>query len=212
MVDFRQKGDDLASFVRGSYADSIDAQHAAVRITSFRAARQLRRDIVSRFGTSGRVYAAKGFAKAILVRKRAAGWWEVADKATYSKGRSVKVGLAWVFDNSPTISGKKGWTAVPIKGAAPIASSGRRHMWPSEASRQGYELEIAAASGKRYKIIFGRRGPRDAWRAMWLWIPPYRAKKALDLDGIHRKHSAQMDTVWGEELDSRTQKRVRRQT
>jgi len=210
MVDFRQQGDDLASFVRGAYADSIDAQRAAVRITSFRAARDLRRDIRSRFGSSGRVFASRGFAKAILVRKRAAGWWEVTDKATYSKGRSVKVGLAWVFDNSPTISGKKGWVAVPIKEAPPTI--GRRYMWPSEASKRGYELKIAPAPGKRYKIIFGRRGPRDAWRAMWLWIPPYRAKKALDLDGIHRKHSAQMDTVWGEELDSRTQKRVRRRT
>lgn len=209
-MDFRQQGDDLGAFVRGVHADSTAARDAAPRISSFRAARDLRRVIRARFGTSGRLYAAPGFAKAILVRKGGPGRWEVRDKATYSKGRSVRVGLAWVFDNAPVISGKKGWVAVPIQGAAPIASSGRRYMWPSEAAKAGFELQVVAIPGKRYKLIYARRGPRDEWRPMWRWMPPYRAKKAIDLDGIHRARSSQMDTVWGEELDRLTALRVRR--
>lgn len=194
----------------GSHADAVTARQTATRISSFRAARDLRRQIVTRFGTSNRLYAAEGFAKAIRVRKRGPGWWEVVDKATYTKGRGMRVGLAWVFDNAPIISGKKGWVAVPIKGAAPIASSSKRYMWPSEAAKAGYELQMVTIPGKRYKLIYGRRGPRDEWRPMWRWMPPYRAKKALDLDGIHRTRSSQMDTVWGEELDKLSTKRVRR--
>lgn len=207
-----QRGDDLVAFVRGVNEDSLGAADAAPRITAFRSARGLRATIKKRFGTNGRVYAAPGWAKAIQVKRRGPGWFQVVDRARYAKGRSQPLSLGWVFDTAPTIRGKKGWTSVPIKGAAPIAASGRRYMWPSEAAQAGYELEIAPVMGKRYKLIFGRRGPRDAWVAMWYWIPPYRAKKALDLDGHHRLYANQIDEVWGEELDKRTAKRARRST
>lgn len=210
MIGYRQSGDDLAAFVRGSYDDSVSANEATARISAFRAARDLRAQIKSRFKVKHRLYAAKGWQKGILVRKRSSTRYEVTDKATYTKGRTMRVGLSWVFDNAPIISGRKGWVAVPIEGKAPIASSGRRYMWPSEAAKVGWELEIAPVMGKRYKIIFGRRGPRDAWVALWLYIPPYRARKGIDLDGIHRRHEAAMETVWGDELDKRSAKRARK--
>jgi hypothetical protein len=210
MIGYRQRGDDLAAFVRGSLIDSQEAEQAAVRMSAFRAAREWRRQIKTGFRTGSRLYKAKGWSKGVLVRKRTPVRYEVGDKATYSKGRSQKVGLSWVFDNAPTIRGRRGWVAVPIEGRAPVASSGRRYMWPSEAAAAGYELEIAPVMGKRYKLIMGRRGPHDHWIAMWFYIPPYRAKKGLDLDGIHRRQDAAIDQVWGEELDKRTARRARR--
>lgn len=210
MIGFRQRGDDLASFVRSTLQDSDAALEAAPRISAYRAARDWRRQINTGFRTGSRVYNARKWSKGVLVRKRGSMTFEVSDKATYSKGRTQRVSLSWVFDNAPTIRGRRGWVAVPIDGRAPIASSGRRYMWPSEAAAAGWELEIAPVMGKRYKLILGRRGPRDPWTPLWYYIPPYRARKGLDLDGIHSRHDARIDEVWGEELDKRVARRARR--
>ncbi|MEH0194576.1 hypothetical protein V7S57_02455 [Caulobacter sp. CCNWLY153] len=210
MIRQRLEGDDLAAYLKGLREDTAAANTAAPRRTAFRAARELRALIKKRFSTNGRVYAAPGWAKAIRVDKMSDREFHVADKATYTRGRTMRVGLAWVFDNAPVISGKKGWTAVPIQGAAPIHRTGRRYMWPSEADKAGYQLEIANVMGKRFKVIFGRLNRFDPWRAMWLWIPPYRAKKALDLNSLHARHAAQIDALWGDELDARTSKRARK--
>lgn len=209
MYGMSVRGDDLASFVRGSMEDSVAAAEAVPRISAFRSARDWRGQIRRGF-KSGRLFQNRGWMKGVVVRKIGRGTYEVSDKARYSKGRTARVSLSWVFDNAPTIRGRRGWVAVPIEGRAPVAPSGRRYMWPSEAAAAGWELEIAAVMGKRYKLILGRRGPRDPWTPLWYYIPPYRARKGLDLDGIHRRHADVQDEVWGEEFDKRSAKRVRR--
>lgn len=210
MYRSKVQGDDLAAFVRDSMEDGRAAAKAAPRISAFRSARDWRGQIRKNFKSGTKLYESKGWKKGVMVRQVRPGVWEVKDKATYRKGRGVKVSLSWVFDNAPTIRGRKGWVAVPIDGAAPIAASGRRYMWPSEAASAGYELEIAPVMGRRYKLILGRRGPRDPWKPMWLYIPPYRAKKGLDLDAIHRRHDPRIDEAWGEEFDRLSAKRARK--
>lgn len=204
------KGDDLAAFVRGSYDDQIAAGDSAVRISAFRSRKDWRSQIRRGFGGGAGLYNSRGWAKSVIVKRVGRGTYEVSDKATYSKGRSVRVSLSWVFDNAPTIRGRKNWTAVAIRGRAPLAPSGRRYMWPSEADAAGWELEIVPVMGKRFKLIMGRRGPRDAWSPLWFYIPPYRARKGLDLDGIHARHDAALDQTWGEEFDKLASKRARR--
>lgn len=210
MYGMKVRGGDLAAFVRGSLEDQQAAGQAALRMSAFRSARDWRGQIKRGFGSGSAYYKSRAWAKGVFVRRVAKTTYEVSDKATYSKGRTVRVSLSWTFDNAPVIRGRRGWVAVPIPQQAPAAASGRRAMWPSEAAAAGYELYIAPVMGKRFKIIFGRRGPRDEWRPMWFYIPPYRAKKGLDLNGIHRQHDARLDEVWAEEFDKLASKRATR--
>jgi hypothetical protein len=197
------KGDDLAIYVVAANQAGKEAAQTAVRRAAFGARRDIQSQIRERFGTSGRIYAAKGWAKAIVVKKQSPDWYSVVDKATYSKKRTGQVGLTWVFDNAPMITGKKGWVAVPIKGQAPIASSGRRYMWPSEADKAGYQLDVVQIIGKPIKVIFGKRGAQDPWTAMWFLIPPYRAAKRLDLDGTYNRYAVLIEPYWLDEFDKR---------
>lgn len=209
MYRMNARGDDLAAFVRGSLDDGEAATKAVPRISAFRSARDWRGQIKRNFKRT-RLYKSAGWQKGVIVKQVRPGVWEVRDKATYSKGRTQRLALSWVFDNSPTIRGRKNWTAVPIEGAAPVAASGRRYMWPSEAAAAGWELQIVPVMGKRFKLIMARRGPRDEMRPCWFYIPPYRAKKGLDLDGIHRRHDSRTDETWGEEYDRLSARRSRK--
>lgn len=211
MYSVRQRGDDLAQSVRDAHADGRLATQDAVRRGAMAARKELRRLIRLRFGSEGRVFNARGFAAAIKVNRKDPTWWQVVDRSVYKKKRTQSVSLAWVFDTAPIIRGRKGWMAVPIKDKAPLANSGRRYAWPSEAARMGWELEVATVMGKPFKVIFGRRSRREEWQALYYYIPPYKAGKRLDLDAVLRKYGGALDGYWAEAFDRRTSRRgVRR--
>lgn len=210
MYAVRQRGDDLAAFVLAANQDGHRASEDAPRKASMNARNELRRQIRTRFSTQGRVWAARGFAASIHVRKMDEDWWSVIDRSVYSKKRSQPVSLAWVFDQAPMIRGKRGWVAVPIKGQAPIHRNGRRYAWPSEAAADGWELEVTPIMGKNLKLILGRLNRLEPWRPLYFYIPPYRASKRLDLDSLWRKHAASMDRLWAEAFDRRMANRARK--
>lgn len=202
-MSFRQRGDNLAAFVLASNRAGRFAAEDAARLAAMGARNELRRIIRQRFGSSGRVGASRGFAAAVMVKKWDPTWWSVIDRSVYKKRRTEAVSLAWVFDNAPVIRGKKGWVAVPIRGEAPIANNGRRYAWPREAAAMGWELEIVQVMGKPLKLIMGRRNRREGWKPLYFYIPPYRAKKAIDLDGLHAKWTGMMEGLWGSSFDKR---------
>ena len=136
-VGFRQRGDDLLLFVDKADRHAAFAAQDAARKAAMSARNDLRRQIRTRFGTDGRVWNARGFAAAVVVKKLSDEAWQVVDRAVYSKRRSEEVGLLWVFDAAPVIRGRRGWVAVPITGQAPIHRNGRRQAWPSEAAAMG---------------------------------------------------------------------------
>lgn len=210
MFNLTQSGDDLAVYVLAANQDGIRATQDSVRRVAMGTRNDLRRIIRQRFSTAGRVWAARGFAAAIHVKKQDDSWWSVVDRSVYRKKRSEALSLAWVFDTAPVVKGRKGWVAVPIRGEAPLASSGRRYAWPSEAAAQGWELEIANVMGKPFKVILGRRNSREPWRPIYYYIPPYRAAKRLDLEGLHRKWAERLEPEWADAYDRRQLKRLPR--
>lgn len=210
MFDMRQRGDNLAAFVLAANQDGGRAAEDAVRRVAVGSRNELRRIIRTRFSSGGAVFNAKGFAAAINVKKNADEWWSVVDRSVYRKKRSEAVSLAWVFDTAPIISSRSGgWVAVPIKGQAPLAGSGRRYAWPSEAAARGWDLEIVPIMGKPFKLIMGRLGNRGPWTPLYFYIPPYKAAKRLDLDALWRKWTARLETEWGDAFDRRQAKRRR---
>lgn len=207
----RQTGDDLLLFVDKADRHAGFAAQDAARKAAMNARNDLRRQIRSRFGRSGRVWNTKGFAASVVVKKISDEVWQVVDRAVYSKKRRQEVGLLWVFDASPVIHGKRSWVAVPIQGQAPIHRNGRRYAWPSEAAAMGWQLETANAGGtKPVKVIFGRLNRLEPFRPLYFLIPPYRMKRRLDLRATHLKHEAKMPDLWAEAFDKRMMKVPRR--
>lgn len=210
MFSQRMRGDDLAVFVLAANRDGARASQDAVRRVAVGSRNELRRMIRTRFASGGAVFNARGFAKAINVKKQSDEWWSVVDRSIYKKKRSEAVSLAWVFDNAPRIASRSGgWVAVPIKGQAPLAANGRRYAWPSEAAARGWRLEIVPIMGKPFKLIMGRQGNRGPWTPLYFYIPPYKAAKRLDLDALWRKWTDRLETEWGDAFDRRQAKRRR---
>jgi len=207
MLSLTQRGDNLAAFVLAANTDGQRATQDSVRRVALGARNELRRQIRTRFSTANRIWAARGFAASIHVKKNDDTWWSVVDRSVYKKKRSEPVSLAWVFDNAPIIRGKKGWVAVPIRGQAPISWSGRRYAWPSEAAKMGWELEIVSVMGKPFKLIMGRRNAREGWVPLYYYVPPYRAAKRLDLEGVYRRWADRLEFEWGAAYDRRQSKR-----
>lgn len=201
-------GDDLEAFVRQTGRDSERAGDDAARKTAMNTATELRRIVRRNFGSEWRVWNAGSISKTIRVKRVARGWWRVYSKAVYTKHRSDRVDLLWVFDQAPVVRSGRGkpGIAIPIKDGAPLAQNGRRYAWPSEASAMGWDLDFAPILGKKSVLILGRRNSREAWKPLYIWKPSVRMPKRLDLDGLHAKHAARFDEVWGEVLDSRQAK------
>ncbi len=211
MYAVRQRGDDLLLFVDKADRHAGFAAQDAARKAAMNARNDLRRQIRSRFGRSGRVWNTKGFAASVVVKKISDEVWQVVDRAVYSKRRSQEVGLLWVFDAAPVISGQGGWTAVPIAGQAPIARNGRRYAWAREAAAMGWQLETVIPAGeKAYKVILGRLNRTEPWRPVYILLPPYRMGRRLDLRATHLKHEAKMPDLWAEAFDKRMMKVPRR--
>jgi hypothetical protein len=211
VFELSRGGDDLQAFVRETMKDADGALNDAARIVTQNAAKELRGQIRSRFGTSWRVWAAKGLSASVKATRVAEGWWRIRDKATYRRGRTEQVGLLWVFDNAPVVSSSRGkYVAVPIKGQAPIHPNGRRVMWPSEAQAAGWELEIVPIMGRNAKLVLGRRNSHEAWRPLWFLNPNTKMPKRLNLQALHDKHAATLDRVWGEQMDKRFDRQPRK--
>lgn len=199
------RGSDHEAFVRDLARTTDGSAEEAARRSADNAARELRRIVRKNFGTEWRVWDAGSFSKTIRVRMIRKGWFRVYSKAVYTKMRSGRVDLLWVFDQAPVIrSGRgKSGVAVPVKGGAPIANNGRRYAWPSEAEAMGWQLDFAPVQGKDSVVILGRRNRFEDWRPLYIWKPSVKAPKRLDLDALHAKHAAAFDDVWGEVLDRR---------
>lgn len=205
-------GDDLEAFAIETARDgSITAEQAA-RKTAQNTATELRRIVRKNFGSEWRVWNAGSISKSIKVRQVEKGWWRVYSKAVYTKGRSNRVDLLWVFDTAPIIRSGKGkpGISIPVRNGAPIAQNGRRFAWPSEAQAMGWDLSFAPVQGKDTVVILGRRNTFEEWRPLYIWKPSVKAPKRLDLDGLHAKHAARFDEVWGELLDTRQARRAAR--
>lgn len=205
----RLRGHDLAQFVVSANEDGIRAAQDAARRSAGGARNHLRRVIRQRFNKTGAVFKTRGFVNAIKVKKVADDWWQVIDRSVYAKKRTERFSLAWVFDETPQIASKGGgWVAVPIRGApVPVAGSGRRYMWPSEAARVGWQLEIVPVMGKPFKVIMARRG-REPWQALWLYMPPFRHGRRIDLDSIQRIYAERLETEWDQAFERRQKKRI----
>lgn len=205
MISVTQRGADLEKFVRDTLRDAENAEEQAVRMVASRCAKELRALIKQSFGQEWAVFKSPGFAKAIKVKKMGPGWYRVYSKATYVKGRTQPVDLLWVFETGPQVSsgfGKPG-IVVPIPGHAPIASSGRRYMWPSEATAAGWMLDFAPIMGRNSVLILGRRSTHEPWVPLWIWKPSVRMPTRLDLAGLFEKHSATMEATWADIVDGR---------
>ncbi len=201
--------DDLSEFVLDAHRDGAFAAEDAVRQTARNATAELRRIVRKNFSAEWRVWDAGGFAKSIRLRRIAKNHYRVDSKAIYTKGRSDEVNLLWVFDTAPVVtSARKSGVAIPIKGGAPVAGNGRRFAWPSEAEAMGYDLTFAPIPGKDSVLILGRRNKFEEPIPLYIWKPRVKMPKRLDLDGLHNRHAARMDEVWGDILDRKSVKRA----
>lgn len=205
-------GDDLEAFVRGTATDADRATDDAPRKVAMNAAAELRRIARKNFGSEWRVWAGGSISKTIRVQMVERGWWRVYSKAVYTKGRSGRVDLLWVFDQAPVIRSGKGkpGISIPVRGGAPLAQNGRRYAWPSEAQGMGWELDFAPIQGKDSVLILGRRNRFEAWIPLYIWKPSTKMPKRLDLDALHSKHAASFDDVWGDLMDQRQARRAAR--
>lgn len=201
--------DDLSEFVSQSARDGAFGAEDAVRATARNTATELRRIVRKNFGAEWRVWDAGSFSKSIRLKRIAKGHWRVDSKAIYTKKRGGDVNLLWVFDQAPVVrsSGKSG-VAVPVRDGAPIAQNGRRFAWPAEAEAMGYDLSFAPIRGKDSVLILGRRNKTEEFTPLYIWKPSVKMPKRLDLTGLHSKHAAKMDEVWGEILDRKAAKRA----
>jgi hypothetical protein len=212
-MQFRQTGGDMRAFVMAANQSGDEAEEGAVRRAAFASRNDLRKAARQRLsGHKWRVWDAKGLPAAIKARRITAGWWRVDSKAVYVKGRTERVDLLWIFDTgASSYSGKgKAYVAVPLPGQAPIALSGRRYAWPSEAQRMGWELDFARIQGKDSILVLGRRSSFEAWRPLYILKPRTKQMKRLDLDGVYRKHAARLDDYWAREFDARFARALRR--
>lgn len=212
-MQFRQRGDDMIAFVHAANQAGDDAEEAAIRRAAFGSRNDLRKAARMRLsGHRWRVWDAKGLPAAIRARRMGPGWWQVNSKAIYVKGRTERVDLLWIFDTAASsFSGRgKPYVAVPIPGQAPIAISGRRYAWPSEAMRMGWDLDFARVQGKDSVLVLGRRNSFEAWRPLYILKPRTRQIRRLDLDSVFRRHAAKLDQYWADEFDRRLAKPSRR--
>jgi|GEM_PF-1914884 len=201
--------DGMAEFVADEARDGGAALEEAVRITARNTATELRRTVRRNFGSEWRVWDGTSFPKSIRLKRVRKGHYRVDSKAVFTKGRSDAVNLLWVFDTAPVVrSGRKSGVSIPIKGNAPIAQNGRRYAWPREAEAMGYELSFAPVKGKDTVLILGRRNRFEDPVPLYMWKPSVKMPKRLDLTGLHSRHAAKMDDVWGEVLDSRRARRA----
>lgn len=201
--------DDLSEFVADSARDGAFASEDTVRVTARNTAAELRRIVRKNFGAEWRVWDAGSFSKSIRLKRVARGHYRVDSKAIYSKKRSGEVNLLWVFDTAPVVraSGRPG-VSIPIKDGAPIAANGRRFAWPAEAEAMGWDLSFAPIAGKSSVLILGRRSSYEEPIPLYIWKPFVKMPKRLDLDGLHNRHAARMETVWGDILDRKAAKRA----
>ncbi|NBB65303.1 hypothetical protein GVN18_39250 [Pseudomonas sp. ODNR1LW] len=201
--------DDLSEFVADAARDGAFASEDAVRATARNTAAELRRIVRKNFGAEWRVWDAGSFSKSIRLRRIAKGYYRVDSKAIYSKKRSGEVNLLWVFDTAPVVRGNgRPGVSIPLKNGAPIAANGRRFAWPAEAEAMGWDLSFAPIEGKTSVLILGRRNRFEDPIPLYIWKPDAKMPKRLDLDGLHNKHAAKMETVWGDILDRKAAKRA----
>lgn len=203
--------DDLPEFVIDANRDGMFAAEDAVKKTARAVGTELRRITRRNFSDAWRVWDGRGLSKSIRVRKLERGVYRVDSKAVYDKGRTDRVNLLWVFSEAPTVrSSRRSGVAVPIKGEAPIAANGRRYAWPRELEAMGWDLSFAPIRGKRSTLILGRRNSFEDWKPLYILTPSAKMPRRLDLDGLHAKHTAKLDVLWGEIVDQKTAKRARR--
>lgn len=201
--------DGLEAFVADAARDGGFASEDAVRVTAKNTGAELRRIVRKNFGAEWRVWDAGSFSKSIRVRRLAKGHYRIDSKAIYSKKRSGEVNLLWVFDTAPVVRGNgRPGISIPIKNGAPIASNGRRFAWPAEAEAMGWDLSFAPIAGKSSVLILGRRNSFEEPIPLYIWKPDAKMPKRLDLDGLHNKHAARMETVWGDILDRKSARRA----
>lgn len=201
--------DDLVEFTTGAMRDGAFATEDTIRVTARNTATELRRVVRKNFGAEWRVWNGGSFSKSIRFRKVAKGHYRVDSKAIYSKGRGGDVNLLWVFDTAPVVRSRgRSGISIPIRTGAPIAANGRRFAWPAEAEAMGWDLTFAPIKGKTSVLILGRRNKFEDLVPLYIWKPSAKMPKRLDLDGLHNKHAARMETVWGDILDSKSAKRA----
>lgn len=205
------RGDDMGAFARDCARAQDQATESATRIVASRFAKRVRRRVQQSFGTSWRVWNAKGLATGIKARKRGPGWYQIADRG-YSRKRTEPMGLLWVFANAPTIRSSTGiYVAYPIKGAAPIFANGRRVMWPSEATAAGWQLEVEPVNGKNEKLVLGRRNSSEPWKPLWILKPNTKMPRRLgDLDAEFDRCAVQWPEVWADEVEKNLSKTPKR--
>jgi len=200
--------DDLSEFVLEANRDGAYAAEDAIRTTARNAATELRRVVRKNFGAEWRVWDAGSFSKSIRLKRIAKGHWRIDSKAIYTKGRTGEVNLLWVFDTAPVVtSGRRSGVSIPLK-EAPISQSGRRFAWPSEAEALGYDLTFVPIKGKDSVLILGQRNKFEEPVPLYIWKPSVKMPKRLDLDGLHSKHAAKLDQVWGDILDRKSARRA----
>lgn len=211
-MSFSQRDGFDSDLIRATDRAAHQAEEQAVYQVAKNTQTELRRIVRRAFGTSWRVWNAKGFAASIHVKKVGQGVYKVYSTARYAKGRTDLVDLLWVFDNAPTVrSGKgKAFVAVPIKGAAPIHPNGRRVMWPSEALYYGWQLEVVPIPGKNERLVLGRRNNFEKWRPLYVMVPSTKMPKRVDLEALYQKHSASLPEVWGQILDRNIDRAIQR--
>jgi hypothetical protein len=201
--------EDLSDFMLDAHRDGQYGAEDAVRKTAQNTATELRRIVRKNFGAEWRVWDAGSFSKSIRVKKIAKGHYRVDSKAIYTKKRGGEVNLLWVFDTAPVVrSGRKSGVAIPIKGSTPIGQSGRRFAWPSEAEAAGWDLTFVPIKGKDSVLILGQRTKAEEPIPLYIWKPSVKMPKRLDLEGLHSRHAAKMDEVWGEILDRKAVRRA----
>jgi len=201
--------DDLSEFIADAARDGAFASEDTIRVTARNTATELRRIVRKNFGAEWRVWDAGSFSKSIRVRRLAKGHYRVDSKAIYSKKRSGEVNLLWVFDTAPVVRSRgRSGISIPIKDGAPISSNGRRFAWPAEAEAMGWDLSFAPIAGKTSVLILGRRNSYEDPIPLYIWKPDAKMPKRLDLDGLHSKHAAKMEAVWGDILDRKAAKRA----
>lgn len=201
--------DDLSEFIADAARDGVFASEDTVRVTARNTATELRRIVRKNFGAEWRVWDAGSFSKSIRLKRVAKGHYRVDSKAIYSKGRGGEVNLLWVFDTAPVVrSRNRSGISIPIKDGAPLASNGRRFAWPREAEAMGWDLTFVPIKGKTSVLILGQRNSYEDPVPLYIWKPSAKMPKRLDLDGLHNKHAAKMETVWGDILDRKSARRA----
>lgn len=197
------RGADLEADVLAMGRALAGARLDAPRLTAQDTATLLRRQARTAFAGAKPLDGNKRFADSIRVKRMGRGWYRVWSKATYTRGRSVKVDLLWVFDAGPMVTGRGGkGIAVPI--GRVIGSSSKRLATPAEAEAMGWTLSfLPLKSGKGWLIMgklaggdFGKMygGANQPSKPLFILLKGgVKMPKRFDLDGLMRQQSPKFE-------------------